>query len=218
MVLVDVNAGPEQRGGGLLDRAFTRGADQRGAINQFFDDPQRTQEIDEVVGVGLDKALRGIGNQLENRSRQEAFARARSGNVGGSFQAGQQAGISAAALTGAASASGAADAQRFGLQQLLGNQRQSELLNSFGLDPFTQQSIQAILQGQNVSASGSEAAFALSQQQRQQEAFANDELSRAFGNLLNIGGNLFETDQLAKAFGRQGVIPNRAPAEFEGAV
>lgn len=203
MVLVNPNAAPDVQGQDLLQRSLDNGAQQRTGINQFFGAPARQDEINNVVGAGMDRAMRGLGNQLTNRSRQEAFARARSGNVGGSFQASQQAGVHAAGQVGSADITSQFDAQRDNLQRALMSQQQQELMQSFGVDQFSQQGIDQILASLNTAEQGASARFGLDEQRRSQEAFANDELSRAFGNLVNVGGNIFEHVQQNRALATQ---------------
>lgn len=188
----------------LQDRA--RSQDQQGAINAFFQDPARQQEIGRLVQAQQGAAEAQAAQQLAARQRQEAFQRARTGNVGGSFQAGQQAQLQATGQRAATQI--AAEAQRAQDQSsaLLEEQRRAELARAIGIDPFADQALQAQLGLLGVEGSENQALAALRRSRQQQQSFANDELSRILGGLVTQGGNLFEIDQLAKLNDREGLF------------
>lgn len=178
----------------------------RAMINQYYQDPARQQEMNRRVSAGIEQAMAGLNQQLYQRALQEKFQRAGTGNVGGSLQAGQQAGIQNAGALGALQISQQGLAQRDAMQQGLDAQQQNELLQTFGMDPFVQQMINERLSGLGVENAGNAAMFGLDQQRMQQEQFANDELSRGLGNIFNQAGQYYTIDQRAQMLGRRGLF------------
>jgi hypothetical protein len=196
----------EQEVAAQMGQAQGRTQDQLSLINQFYADPARQTEIDRTVQSGLDQSMIGLEDQIREAARQQAIQRARSGNVGGSFQAQQQAGLQAAMDSGTAQIAATGEAQQDMLRQALLQQQFNEQSGAMGIDPYTAQSIQERMRGLGVADQGNAAMMALQNQRAQQEAYANDELSRGFGNLLNLGGQAFTLDQRAKMLGRTGLF------------
>jgi len=168
-------------------------------INTFFASPERRQEISARIDPVFDRARQDLGDQFSQRARQEGFARARSGNVGGSFEAEQLGGLNRAVGRAGTDLSAQESAARFGLEQQLGGQQQQEILQQFLQDPFRAQAFAAQLQGLGQQSQGAQVLDQLTQQQQQIQQFGNDELSRALGQFLNIGGQAFRADQINQA-------------------
>jgi hypothetical protein len=168
---------------------------QRDQINQYYDSPDRGADIERAVAPLEQQGFANLVNQLRGQSRQGAFARARTGNIGGSVQASQQAQLAGqGAAQGAQLANSFAD-QRNSLQQALQAARVSELLKSYNLDPALQASLQQRVNTYGVQGDTNTALEALRQQREQMTNFQNDEFSRALGNTVNLGTNMYTMNQ-----------------------
>lgn len=168
---------------------------QRDQINQFYDSPDRSSDIEKAVAPQEQQGFAQLLSQLHEASRQGAFARARSGNIGGSVQASQQVQLAGAGAGQGARMSAGFDAQRMDLQRALEAARTSELTNTYNMDPVMQQAL-----GQRVHTYGvqGDTNAALDALRRQEDAMHNgqdDEYSRLMGNAVNIGTNLYTTSQ-----------------------
>lgn len=187
MLSAPVRAVAEQRSG-----AENMQSQARGLISQFFEDPMRTQEINNQVQSQLDVSLANIGRQAQQAEMQNRFAAARAGNAGGSVQLDRNAAIQGAAGQQVAGATNQAEAQRFGLEQQQQQQQLQELLNTFLRPQAFQQSEQTLLgsigQQQNQVAGQQQATNNLNTAQQ----FASDEFSRAIGGTLTNAGNAFQ--------------------------
>lgn len=168
---------------------------QRDQINQFYSSPDRQADIERAVAPQEQLGFANLVNQLRESLRQGAFARARSGNVGGSVQASQQSDLAGQGATEGANLSAGFAARRDSLQQALQAAKTSELLGTYNLDPQLQQSIQQRVQGYGIQGNTNTALEALRQQRVQQTDQQNDEFSRLLGNTVNQAGNLYQINQ-----------------------
>lgn len=208
------NDGPAQSGDRAIhDIALTPGAEFRPAefesllklsenakrqtanranINTFYDDPERQNEINMTVQPQEESAFQGLLNQIRSRSREESFARARSGNIGGSVQADQQAAGSGDAARGGAQMSNQFAALRNQLEQSLQQARIQELLKSYDLDP---QLLASMRQRVNTFGVADEGNALMEQLRRNEQGIRetnDDEYSRAWGNAINQAGTVYQ--------------------------
>lgn len=168
---------------------------QRDEINQFYGSADRDADIERAVQPLEQQGYAALENSLRGQSRQQAFNRAKTGNIGGSVQASQQAQLAGqGAAQGAQLAAGFAG-QRDALRQALDAARTSELLNTYNIDPAMQASIQQQLAGYGVQGTTNAALEGLRQQRQQMTDYQNDEFSRALGNAVNLGGNFYQMYQ-----------------------
>ena len=188
-------AGPELQA--IQQRSAVEGlqGQQRSLIGQFFEDPQRQQEINNQVQSRLDVSLGNIGRQSQEQERQARFAAAEKGNLGGSTIIDQNAQIMQNAQQNVLGATGAAEGQRFNLQQDLQNQQQQEIMNTF-MRPQTFNAAEGgLLSSIGQQQLGVQQQQGFLDQQRTADQFANDEFSRAIGGTLSNIGNVFQQDQ-----------------------
>lgn len=164
---------------------------QRDEINQFYDSPDRAADIEMAVQPLEQQGFANLVNQLRGQSRQGAFARARSGNVGGSVQASQQTQLaSQGAAQGAQLAAGFED-QRDGLRQALEAARVGETLGTYNLDPQLQASLEQRVRTYGVQGDTNAALEQLRRERQQMTDYQNDEFSRALGNTVNVGTQMY---------------------------
>jgi len=191
----DLVAGPELQA--IQQRSGAEGlqGQQRSLIGQFFEDPQRQQEINNQVQSRLDVSLGNIGRQSQEQERQARFAAAEQGNLGGSTIIDQNAQIMQNAQQGVLGATGAAESQRFGLQQNLQNQQQQEIMNTFMRPQAFGTAEQGLLSSIGQEQFGVQQQQGRLNQQRTADNFANDEFSRAIGGTLSNIGNVFQQSQ-----------------------
>lgn len=176
----------------LLARNAQQQQNNRTDINKFYDDPERQREIDMTIQPAQESAFLNLMNQLRGRSRNEAFARAESGNIGGSVQASQE-----TRLEGDGSRAGSQLASRFAgerdqLMQALQQARVNEILSSYSLDPQLLASIKQRTHTYGVQDQGNALLDQLRQSRDQMQQGHDDEFSRAWGNLLNVGNQQYQ--------------------------
>lgn len=164
---------------------------QRDEINQFYDSPDRAADIETAVQPMEQQGFANLINQLRGQSRQGAFARARSGNVGGSVQASQQAQLAGqGAAQGAQLAAGFED-QRDSLRRALEAARVGETLGTYNIDPQLQGSLEQRVRTYGVQGDTNAALESLRRDREQMTNFQNDEFSRALGNTVNVGTQMY---------------------------
>lgn len=168
---------------------------QRNQINQFYDSPDRAADIERAVGPMEQQGYAALVNSLRDRSRQGAFARARTGNVGGSVQASQQAQLAAQGAGEGARMAAGFEGQRDNLRQSLQAARISEILRSYDLDPALQASLEQRVRTYGVQGDTNSALEALRRQREEMTNNQNDEYSRLMGNAVNLGTNFYTMSQ-----------------------
>lgn len=168
---------------------------QRDEINQFYDSPDRANEIEMAVSPLEQQGFAQLVQSLRDRSRQAAFARARTGNVGGSVQASQTTKLASQGAQEGARLGAQFNQQRDTLQQALEAARVSELLGTYDVDPAMQAAIQERIHGYGVEGETNSALELLRQQRERMQDYQGDEYSRLLGNSVNIGTNLYQTHQ-----------------------
>jgi len=183
--------------------------DQTGAINQFFNDPQRLQEIRALTDPQFNQQLLGLQNQGREATRNLAFQNV--SNRGGSVNAQQLGGIQQALSSQALGLSADRQQSQFGLQQGFAEQQQNFLQQALALNPFQTQGVNTLIGGFGGALEGSQIAGQDTQRVRDISAFGSDERSRALGNILNTFGNSFSTDRLSQAVGGRGFATGRPP-------
>lgn len=176
---------------------------QNQQINQFFNDPQRMAEIQQLTDPALQQQLAGLQQQGQAATRNLAFQGA--GNRGGSVQAQQLGGIQQALSQQALGISSQNQQAQFGLQQGQVNQQQNFLQQALQLNPFQTSGVNTLIGGLGGALSGSAIAGQDTQRIRDIKAQGSAEQSRALGNIINTFGTAINTDQLARATGGVGL-------------
>jgi hypothetical protein len=197
----------EQQALDFLRRRDERAAGEREQIEGFYSDPERQREINLQVDPALERAMLGLQETLRERGRQEAFARARTGNLGGSVQAGQQAGLEADAQQAGAQLAAQAQAQRDALTQALDQARIRELLGTYQHDPYTNQAIEARLRGMGLLDDQNAALAQLAQEQRELDRAASTQFSQDLGGIVDALGNAFTQHYRQQSMGKPGFLP-----------
>ena len=167
----------------------------RDQINQFYDSPDRANDIEMAVQPGQDQAFMQLTDSLRGASQQGAFARARSGNMGGSVQARQQTQLAGQGAAQGAQLAAGFEGQRDSLRAALEAARVGEISGSYQLDPALQASLGQRVNTYGVQGDTNTALEALRQQQTGMTNFNNDEFSRGLGNMVNIGTNAYGATQ-----------------------
>lgn len=168
---------------------------QRDEIDQFYQSPDREADINRAVDPLEQQGFAGLVEKLRGQSRQGAFSRARSGNIGGSVQASQQAQLAGQGAAQGAQLAAGFEGQRDMLRQALEAARVQETLGTYNMDPQLQQSIEQRVRTFGVQGDTNAALEALRRQREQQTDFQNDEFSRALGNTVNVGSQMYQTHQ-----------------------
>jgi hypothetical protein len=176
----------------LLARNAQMQQGNRDAINQFYDSPERQREIDMAIRPVQEAAFLNLLNQLRSRSRQEAFARAESGNIGGSVQASQEAGLSGDASRAGSQLANQFAGERDRLMQALEAARVNEILSSYDLDPQLMASLKQRAHTYGVQDQGNALLDQLRRNRDELQRGHDDEFSRAWGNLLNVGNQQYQ--------------------------
>ena len=176
------------------------------AISAFYGSPERRQEIDQRIQPVFDRARQDLTETTQERARQEAFSRARSGNIGGSHEASELADLDAFLASNSMDLALQEQNERFNLEQMLQQQYQDEVLAQFYQNPFMAQALQAQMAGMGQQAQGAQYMDQLLRQQQDIEQFGSDEFSRALGQFLDIGGTAYRADMINQARGGGGIF------------
>lgn len=178
-----------------LMRAAAAQKQQRQSIDSFYADPQRQAEIEMAVAPREQSAFANLLDQIRGISRNAAFARAESGNIGGSVEASQKAGIAGTAAREGAALGDKFAGDRLGLQRALEAARVNETLKTYDIDPALSASLQQQVTGYGVQGDTNALLEALRQRRVAMEDQQANETSRAIGNAINVGTNLYQTYQ-----------------------
>ncbi len=152
-------------------------------------------DIERAVAPLEQQGFAGLVNQLRGQSRVGAFARARSGNIGGSVQASQQAQLAGQGAAQGAQLAAGFEGQRDSLRQALEAARVQETMGTYQMDPQLQQSIEQRVRTYGVQGDTNSALEQLRRQREQQTDYQNDEFSRALGNTVNVGTGMYQNYQ-----------------------
>jgi len=174
-------------------------------INNFYQDPARMQEVNSAISAEQNLQQTQLQRALEGRQLQEAFARARSGNIGGSVETEQNASLEADAFRGSADLAAASETARFQAEQALEASRVNEIMSTYNLDPFTQAALQEQLTGLGLQSDAAAVQAAGQAQMQQLQNYFNDELSRIIGSAVNTVSSAIEVNRYAQAMGYQGL-------------
>ena len=178
---------------------------QRGLINEFYQSPERMREINSAIDAQETVQQTQMQDAFLARQRQEAFARARSGNVGGSVEAEQNAGLSADAFRDAAALEENVRVAREQAAQQLEAARVQEIMDTYEMDPYTQAALQEQQVGLGQDADAAQVQAAQTRREQQMQRFFNDELSRIIGSAVNTVSNAVRMNYYAQAEGKQGL-------------
>jgi hypothetical protein len=174
-----------------LSKAAQGQGENRDAINSFFRSPDRQGEIERAVAPNQEAAFQQLMQGLAQRQRQESFARAESGNIGGSVQASQDAALAGDASRQGSDLNAQFSGERSRLQQLLESGRVQEILNSYNLDPQLLASLEQRTHTYGVQGESNALVDQLRRQREGVEDHNDDEYSRAWGNVLNQAGTMY---------------------------
>lgn len=176
-----------------LARAAQAQGAQRTSIDQFYKDPARQTEIEQRVAPGEQSAWLNLLDQIRGTSREAAFQRADSGNIGGSVEASQKAKIAGGAAQAGAGLADQFQSQRDLLQRALEAAHVNEILKTYDIDPQLAASLQQRTQSYGVQGDTNNLLEALRQRTQQMQAGQADETSRAIGSAINVGTRAYQT-------------------------
>lgn len=168
-----------------------RRTQQRQLVEQFYADPQRQGEINKLVQPSEDAGYFALEQSLKERARQEAFQRARTGNIGGSVDASQNAQLQTQGQQQGAQLAAGFSGRRDALAQALEASRVNDVLGTYQIDPLTGQAIQQRANTINGQAGTNQNLFQIQNDQRTLSNWSNDELSRGLGNALNAANDQY---------------------------
>jgi hypothetical protein len=177
-----------------------RGGQQRGAIDTFYLNPAREQEVSAVPQAQTNLGFATLRDALHSRAQQEAFARARAGLGGGSVHAEQVTDMRQDATQAGMQLAAQQAARVEDERRRLEAERIQELIRTFQLNPAAQASITSRLGGVTADSDRIAAEARIRAAQEADAEFANDELSRIGGNMINIGANAYNAYQLNSAY------------------
>jgi hypothetical protein len=166
---------------------------QRGSIDQFYHDPARQAEIEKRVAPAEQSAWLNLLDQIRGTSRQAAFQRADTGNIGGSVEASQKAKIAGGAAQAGAGLADQFQTQRDMLQRALEAARVNEILKTYDIDPQLAASLQQRTQSFGVQGDTNALLEALRQRTAAMHDTQADETSRAIGSAINVGTRAYQT-------------------------
>jgi len=168
-----------------------RRTQQRQQVEQFYADPARQDEINKLVQPSEDAQYFQLEQALKERARQDAFARGRTGNIGGSVNASQDASLQTQGQQQGAQLAAGFSNQRNALAQALEASRVNDVLGTYQIDPLTGQAIQQRTNTINGQAGTNQNLFQIQNDQRTLSNWNNDELSRGLGNALNFANQQY---------------------------
>lgn len=176
-----------------LARAAVQQQTQRGSINSFYQDPARQTEIEQRVAPAEQSAWLNLLDQIRGASRNAAFQRAETGNIGGSVEASQKAKLAGGAAQAGAGLADQFQTQRDMLQRALEAARVNEILKTYDIDPQLAASLQQRTQSFGVQGETNALLEALRRQAAAMHDTQADETSRALGSAINVGTRAYQT-------------------------
>ena len=173
----------------LQERDDMRQQEQIASIEEFYQ--TQLSEAERVAGARRESRMHDLESQAIEAEKQGRYARAASGNIGGSKEAVDKARLGASITKGVADVQAGYQQDVVNAREQVRNQFQQELSSVYQRNPYYAEAMNAIMMGFDISSTAAQQRFMVNQQMAQSKALYGQRLGQIIGNAISLGGQTY---------------------------